>query len=101
MIEGSENLMKYITDFYKNLFGQSDSFLCTIEIDDIPQLDAHDRDFLIQDFTLEELHDAVFSMEVNKSPGPDGFLVEFYQYFWLLVKDDLKGLLDGFFFLGQ
>ena len=35
-------------------------------------------------------------MEKNKSSGPDGLPVEFYQNFWGLIKWDLKGLLDDF-----
>ena len=32
---------------------------------------------------------AVFQMEHNKAPGPDGFPPEFYQVFWDLVKEEL------------
>jgi hypothetical protein len=31
-------------------------------------------------------------MEHNKAPGPDGFLTEFFQYFWDLIKGDLLDL---------
>ena len=66
-------------------------------MDDIPKLDEQDIDALVQEFNITELQAAVFSMEGNKAPGPDGFLVDFYQKFWSLIKNDLKGLLDGFF----
>lgn len=33
--------------------------------------------------------EAIFSMEHNKAPGSDGFLAEFYQHFWEIVKTDL------------
>ena len=36
--------------------------------------------------------DAVFQMEHNKASGPDGFLVEFYQVFWGVIKEDLLPL---------
>ena len=45
---------------------------------------------------MQEIHDMVFQMKKNKSPGADGFPVDFYQEFWELVKWDVKGLLDDF-----
>jgi len=35
-------------------------------------------------------------MEHNKAPGPDGFLAEFYQVFWDLIKLDLMSLFNDF-----
>jgi hypothetical protein len=35
-------------------------------------------------------------MEHNKSPGPDGFPVEFYQKFWSIIKGDLMALFGHF-----
>jgi hypothetical protein len=40
---------------------------------------------------------AVFQMEHNKAPGPDGFLLEFYQVFWDLLKDDLMTMFMEFY----
>jgi hypothetical protein len=31
-------------------------------------------------------------MKHNKAPGPDGFLAEFYQKFWDVIKTDLMAL---------
>jgi hypothetical protein len=38
------------------------------------------------------VREAVFQMEHNKAPGPDGFPAEFYQVFWGVIKDDLLPL---------
>lgn len=81
VIEGNENLLQYITGFYKKLFGQPDPNIFYFEMEGIPQLDEQDKAFLIQDFNMVELKEVVFSMELNKALGPDGFLVEFYQKF--------------------
>ena len=35
-------------------------------------------------------------MEHNKAPGPDGFLAEFYQVFWEIIKRDLLPLFADF-----
>lgn len=45
---------------------------------------------------MEEIKNIVSGMAHNKSPGPDGFMGEFYQHFWELVKFDLKKLFDDF-----
>ncbi|CAN1844985.1 Transposon TX1 uncharacterized 149 kDa protein [Linum perenne] len=49
-------------------------------------------------FTKEEFKEALFTMEANKAPGPDGFNPGFYQYFWDLIGDDIyeagKGWLE-------
>jgi hypothetical protein len=39
---------------------------------------------------------AVFQMEHNKAPGPDGFPPDFYQVFWDLIKDYLMALFKEF-----
>ena len=51
------------------------------QILDIPQVFLEKNDVLISEFTESEVRDAVFQMEHNKAPGPDGFPVEFYQVF--------------------
>lgn len=45
-----------------------------------------------RDITLEELDQVVFKMKLGKSPGLDGFLVEFYKAFkscYLIYKSFL------------
>ena len=39
-------------------------------------------------FIEKKIREAIFDMEHNKTPGPDGFPAEFYQYFWEVIKDD-------------
>ena len=38
-------------------------------------------------FSLNECREAVFSMNLNKTPGTDGLPVEFYRTFWEDVGD--------------
>ena len=62
------------------------------QISDIPQVSQEENDVLVSEFTEAQVREAVFQMEHNKAPGPDGFPVEFYQVFWNLIKDDLMAL---------
>ncbi|CAN0841413.1 Transposon TX1 uncharacterized 149 kDa protein [Linum grandiflorum] len=44
-----------------------------------------DNRLLLAPFTDEEIREAMFSMNPDKAPGPDGFNPGFYQKFWHLV----------------
>jgi hypothetical protein len=45
------------------------------QISDIPQVSPEENESLIADFTENEVREAIFQMEHNKTPGPDGFPV--------------------------
>ena len=64
--------------------------------DDIPQVSDFENDYLTAEFTEKEVKDAIFQMEHNKAPGPDGFPAEFYQVFWNIIKNDLMALFRDF-----
>jgi hypothetical protein len=81
----SDRLKCHITNYYKNLFGFPKQIEITSmedQIHGIPQVSDEENEILIADFTENEVREAVFQMEHNKSPGPDGFPAEFYQVFW-------------------
>jgi hypothetical protein len=98
-IIGQENIKKYITGFYKNLFGPpSENYFSLLEdeIHDIPQLSQVENEILTADFTEEEVCEAIMNMEKNEAPGPDGFPAEFYQTFWSILKDDVMKMFVNF-----
>ncbi|KAL4592366.1 hypothetical protein LXL04_005358 [Taraxacum kok-saghyz] len=47
-------------------------------------------------FEEKEIKEALWSCGANKSPGPDGFTVEFLKHHWELVKDDLISAFNEF-----
>jgi hypothetical protein len=51
---------------------------------------------LVKPFSEREVQPAIFEMEHNKAPGPDGFPVEFYQACWEIIKIDLMALFKDF-----
>jgi hypothetical protein len=50
-------------------------------IQDITQVSLSENEFLRDPFTIEEVKEAIFQMEKNKAPRPNGFPTEFYQKF--------------------
>jgi len=65
-------------------------------MEDIPQVTDDDKEKLIAMFSYNEIREAIFQMEHNKAPGPDGFPAKFYQVFWDLIKDDLMAMFVDF-----
>ena len=59
---------------------------------DIPQVSVEENNLLTNSYSEEEVRKAVFQMEHNKAPGPDGFPAEFYQNFWDVIKSDLLNM---------
>ena len=95
IISGDDELKKYITTYYKGLFGAPDNNNFNLDVTrtyDIPQVTNVENEILSSEFTEVEVRDTIFQLEHNKAPGPDGFPAEFYQVFWEVIKDDLLAL---------
>jgi hypothetical protein len=77
LIEGHEQLKSYITNYYKGLFGPSEESSFTLDetqTENIPQVSEEENGLLTAPYSEEEVQKAIFQMEHNKAPGPEGFL---------------------------
>jgi phenylalanine-4-hydroxylase len=76
LIEGHDQLKSYITNYNKGLFGspeESSFSLDENQMDDIPLVSLEENGLLTAPYSEEEVKKAIFQMEHNKAPGPDGF----------------------------
>ncbi|KAG7536572.1 Reverse transcriptase domain [Arabidopsis suecica] len=73
-----------------NFISQLVSFRCTSE----------DAARLVQPVSAEEIRETMFSMPLNKVPGPDGFTVEFFKAAWPIVGRDFVFGVQSFFLFG-
>ena len=65
-------------------------------LSNIPLLfSPEDNTTLINPFTKEEITKVIWSMELDKPPGPDGFTVHFYKTCWDIIKFDLQKIIRG------
>jgi len=99
IIGGDAQLKSFITIYYNQLFGPSLETNVSLDesrTEDIPQVSELENEHLTQDFQESEVREAIFQMEHNKAPGPDGFPAEFCQVFWDVIKEDLMALFQDF-----
>ena len=86
------DLLRETHDFYTNLYSAEscDESVRALFLDvDFPKLTEEARASCDDRLTEEELREALFSMENNKSPGVDGLSTNFYKHFWPLFSDRL------------
>ena len=56
-----------------------------------------DNSFLTSEVSNCEIRETVFDMAKDKSPGPDGFPVEFFQIYWPIVGGSVCLAVRSFF----
>jgi hypothetical protein len=55
-------------------------------MEDIPQVSDEENEQLVKPFSKEEVRHAVFQMDNNKAPGPDGFPVSVIRHVGISSK---------------
>jgi hypothetical protein len=70
---------------YSELLGTQQSVAWHFNLTDLyPSMDVASLN-LSRPFSMEEISSALFAMDMNASPGPDGFGPSFYKQFWPAV----------------
>lgn len=100
-------LKKEITEHFKSQFSKMESGdrggdgLDRLEQVVNARLDEQDGVWLTRDFSEEEVREAVWDCEGSKSPGPDGYNLNFFKECWSIIKDDLMRVMREFFENGK
>lgn len=90
-----EELAAEVIEFYSELFRERSM---TDEHCWFPCLVTDDMNLWLYRLPPEEEVARNFSsLAPNKSPGPDGFMGVFFQRYWLLIKQDVMGMVRDFF----
>jgi exosome complex RNA-binding protein Rrp4 len=85
----NEDLLKHVTEFYKNLFGSVENTGVGLNGDiwnTNEKLNDTDRENMSMRFTEEEAKKVIYQMEKNKAAGPNAIPIKFYQECWDIIK---------------
>ena len=99
----SDDILKLIHDFYKHLYTDCpiDQDIANEFLSNIDPISDNDKLICEGLMTYDECLQALKLMENNKSPGLDGFPVEFYKKFFYLFGHHLVKLYNAAFIWGQ
>ena len=76
---------------------KTDAELNSDFLSNIPSLvSQEDNAGLVKIFSEKEVVDVIWAMELDKTPGPNGFSIHFYRLCWNVIKFDLLQMISYF-----
>ena len=97
-IQGTNEMVKETRRYYENLYSEREILKKSLEeYTKIPKLEKEEAESLEGLIQYEEAASALKNMKNGKSPGTDGFTVEFLKFFWnKLGHFIIRSLNEGF-----
>lgn len=100
-VDWETGLAEVIEGYYRELFTES-NISCSRVIGCIDKGISRDQnEMLLESVTTKEVKQALFQMNPDKSPGPDGFNPGFYQKYWDIVGSDVVQMVTQIFDTGE
>ena len=84
MIDGAlssnqDRIADHIKQFYINLYSEQKEQRPFPDVLDFPRISGDNVDWLKRPFEEAEIYEVIKEFNGDKSPGPDGFLMAFFQ----------------------
>lgn len=101
-----DDIKAHAADYFQGILGSNDlpvSSAMTEELRNLLPFRCSDlqQDYLKRPVTAAEIKATLFTMPLNKSPGPDGYSVEFIRASWDTVGEDIINDVSEFFRNGR
>jgi hypothetical protein len=95
-VEGVDEIKSLVQDHFSKHFTEAWINRPFLQGIDFNSLSTSDNDFLLAPFTEDEVKEVIWSCDGNKSPGPDGFNINFFKACWPIIKQDVMAFLIEF-----
>lgn len=89
-----EKIITHITDFFSSLYTTNEWVRPSLNNLVFNSTGEEEATWLEREFEEAEVREAVFNLEGDKAPGPDGFRLFFVQRFWSDLKEDFMEFLE-------
>ncbi|XP_058770393.1 uncharacterized protein LOC131644024 [Vicia villosa] len=100
LITDRDRIAEHVVSYYTNLFNNNLSVLQDNSLIDevIPHLlNQENNTELTKLPSMEEVYNAVMSLDKDSAPGPDGFSGFFFQKYWSIIKEEVLAATLQFF----
>ena len=94
LIRKPKDILQEQSKFYQKLHTKNEQIHCEIKVTPEKKLTIEEKSDLEKPITIQEMGDVIKQMALNKSPGTDGFQVNFYICFFTRIKQMLFGALE-------
>ncbi|GAA0167534.1 hypothetical protein LIER_22447 [Lithospermum erythrorhizon] len=100
--EGGEAVEQVVLEYFEGIFWANDVCHPDRVVSKVDRKVTNEMNCqLTRVVTSKEVKRAVFDMPTDKSPGPNGMAVHFFQYFWDIISSDITDVVDNFFHSGK
>ena len=96
VLDNSESITEEILLYFKKLYSSPPRESWRVEGIDWSPISEESASRLDSPFSEEEIFNAIFQLDRDKAPTPDGFTITVFQACWDVIKDDLVRVFAEF-----
>ncbi|GLT65805.1 hypothetical protein SLA2020_382140 [Shorea laevis] len=100
-VEEVSEVKQYIKEYFERKFDEEEWERPDLDLKNLKQLGEEDNKSLISEFSEEEIREAVWCCNGNKSRGPNGFNFNFIKKMWPILKEDIVAFAKEFWANGK
>ena len=97
-VEGNEAIKKHIVQHLRNIYTDRDDMdpICQDELLSVisSKISDDENEELVKPILEQEISDAMWTLQLDRASGPDGFTIKFYRAVWDIIKVDLRRMLN-------